>query len=386
MPLVRMQKENIPSIDSLIYEQAKAEAIFKSIGEGVIATDETGKISRVNRVALHILGYAEKELIGQWFPKVIGAYDAYGTPVDLIDRPISKAFINGAAINDKTFYKTKAGSLIPVAVSVSPIMMHGYPLGAVEIFRDISIENEIDRMKSEFISLASHQLRTPLSAINSYVRMLGDGFRGPLNEGQLEYVNIIVNSIDRMNELINSLLNVSKIEAGKMEVNMSKVDATGLIRGIIDEQVSSAKQKDILLKIKVPSEPFVVVCDPLLMREVCVNLLSNAIKYTPENGRVSVRLSERGGNLAYSVRDTGYGIPLKAQVNLFTKFFRAENILDKDTTGTGLGLYMVKQITDMLGGTLHFKSQEGSGSMFMFKVPIDGGRHKYKIKVNDSKL
>lgn len=113
-------------------------------------------------------------------------------------------------------------------------------------------------------------------------------------------------------------------------------------------------------------------CDPLLLREIGVNLLSNAIKYTPQNGRITIRLAVKNKDLVYTVRDTGYGIPTKAQPNLFTKFFRAENIMDKDTTGTGLGLYMVKQITDMLGGTLHYKSKEGAGSLFLFRVPIDG--------------
>ena len=160
-----MEQNNIQSEDTLKFEQQEvlAEALFNSIGDGAIATDEFGKITRINPTALRILGYTEREMIGSWFPKKIIALTDNETPINLIDRPITKAFLTGRTIIEKTYYRKKNGQKIPVAVTVSPIMLANKPVGAIEVFRDITLEFEVDRMKSDFISLASHQLRTPLS-------------------------------------------------------------------------------------------------------------------------------------------------------------------------------------------------------------------------------
>jgi signal transduction histidine kinase len=201
--------------------------------------------------------------------------------------------------------------------------------------------------------------------------MLDDGYQGELNDGQKQYMKIIIQSISRMNELINALLNVSKIEAGKMAVNVSRIDVVSLIDGIVKEQQSAMDAKQIKFKMRLPDQPLLMMSDPLLLREIIANLVSNAIKYTPPQGRVSVRLNTRDGSVVFAVRDTGYGIPEKYQSSIFTKFFRADNIMDKDTTGSGLGLYMVKQLTEMLHGTLHFKSKENAGSVFLVHLPIE---------------
>src|SRR5579862_5018961 len=155
---------------------AEAEALFRSIGDGAIATDAFGHITRVNPTALEILGVTAEEALGQWFPRVVPIVRNDGTPMPLIERPIVKMFLTGRAISEKAIYRSKDGRNIPVSITVSPIIIGGKPVGAIEVFRDITIENEIDRMKSEFISLASHQLRTPLSTIKTYAHMLSEGY------------------------------------------------------------------------------------------------------------------------------------------------------------------------------------------------------------------
>ncbi len=178
---------------SNIEQQAEAEALFTSIGDGAISTDEFGRITRINPVAQDILGYSEAELIGEWFPKKIIAVNSSDVVVNLIDRPITKAFLTGRPISEKMYYRRKDGQRIPVAISVSPILLDGKPLGAVQVFRDITFEQEVDRMKSEFISLASHQLRTPLSAIKTYSHMLVDGYMGELTQTQKNhFVQLLV--------------------------------------------------------------------------------------------------------------------------------------------------------------------------------------------------
>src|SRR5689334_13172123 len=193
-------------------QRARAEALFHSIGDGAISTDEFGRITRVNPVARHILGYKKSELIGMWFPKVIIAVTPDDRPVNLIDRPITKAFLTGRPIVEKTHYRRKNGQRIPVAVNVSPILVDGKPRGAIEVFRDISFEQEVDRMKSEFISLASHQLRTPLSAIKTYSHMLVSGYMGEVTAEQRKSLETILGAADRMNELISTLLNITRME------------------------------------------------------------------------------------------------------------------------------------------------------------------------------
>src|SRR5438270_10802709 len=203
---------------SINSQQAESEALFTSIGDGAIATDEFGRITRVNPMALMILGYKESDLIGQWFPKKIVAVDSSGNNISLINQPITRAFLTCKSISEKMYYRTNDGNIIPVYTNVSPIMLNDVPIGAIEVFRDITFEQEVDRMKSEFISLASHQLRTPLSAIKTYSHMLADGYMGELNPSQKKSLNTVLGAVNRMNELISTLLNITRIESGTIVI------------------------------------------------------------------------------------------------------------------------------------------------------------------------
>src|SRR5882757_8756894 len=197
---------------TLVAEQrAQAEALFNSIGDGAIATDEFGKITRINPTALRILGYKESEVMHKWFPRMFVAVNEFDEPVNLIDRPITQTFLSGRSVSKKMWYRTKTGGNVPVSVTTAPIILGGRPIGAIEVFRDITLENEVDRMKSEFISLASHQLRTPLSAIKTYAHMLIEGYMGPLEPSQRKALQTVVVATNRMNELISTLLNITRI-------------------------------------------------------------------------------------------------------------------------------------------------------------------------------
>lgn len=369
-PLISRLADVKRSAESLEEAQARADALFLSIGVGAIATNEDGRIYRINDVALEILGYKKEELLGKWFPKAIVSVDESGENIPLINRSITRAFLTGGPIREKTHYKTKSGDDVPVAVTVSPIMLRGKPIGAVEVFYDTAHEDEVDRMKSEFISIASHQLRTPLSAINTYANLLSSGYEGDLSEGQQAQMQIIISSVNRMNELINTLLDISQLEAGTLSVQLRQTDIKNLLGKTVKELNELAKAKGIHLKVTCPAQDIVMNCDPLLLGEIYTNLISNAIKYTPDNGSVKVGLDVKENDIVFKVDDTGYGIPKAMQDQVFTKFFRGSNIQKKDTTGTGLGLYMVKQIADVLGGKLWFKSQENKGTSFCFALPL----------------
>lgn len=352
-------------------QQAEAEALFTSIGDGAISTDEFGRITRVNPTAQYLLGYAEDELVGAWFPKKIVAVNFDDTRVNLIDRPITKAFLTGRPVSDKVYYLRKDGRKLPVAITVSPILLGGKPLGAIEVFRDITLEQEVDRMKSEFISLASHQLRTPLSAIKTYTHMLADGYMGDLNNAQKNSLDTIIRASDRMNELISTLLNITRMESGTIAVTMKTVRMDGLAEEVVKELSLMAGGKSIKLASSVtPKAGITVTTDALILKEVMTNLVSNAIKYTPEKGRVDIRLRKRSGSAIVEITDSGWGIPEFAQDQIFSKFFRAHNIVKRETTGTGLGLYLVKGLVDAVGGRVWFKSQEGKGTSFFISLPL----------------
>jgi PAS domain S-box-containing protein len=351
------------------HDAVRLEALFASIGEGIIATDELGTITHINQTALAMLGCRRSDLIHKPFLSVIIAVHDNGKPIDAYDRSIVKAFQTGKRVSARSLYLKKDGSLIPVQVTVAPIISRRHPIGAIEVFRDLTTEIESDKLKSDFISIASHQLRTPLSAINMYTRMLKDGLAGELSPEQLPYIQTILNSVERMNTLIDTLLNITRIEAGNINIKLRSVRIDSLARDILTEFLPAAREKHITLTADIPASMKPITTDALLVKEICANLLSNAIKYTPDGGMVHFELSEKSGEMCWKVTDTGYGIPLKEQKNIFLKFFRAENITDKDVSGTGLGLYLIKNLAEGLGGNLWFESKENAGSTFYFTLP-----------------
>lgn len=351
-------------------QSAQAEAIFSSIGDGAISTDEYGRITRINKVAQKLLGYRSEEVVGGWFPKIIISVDDHGQPTNLIDRPITRAFLTGKPISERANYKTKNGESIPVSTTVAPILIGDKPVGAIDIFRDISVEDEIDRMKSEFISLASHQLRTPLSAIKTYSHMLLDGYMGELNVSQRKSLRTIISASNRMNELISTLLNITRIENGTIAIMPKVIRVNKLVDEIIKELSLLTGDKNIELTYEVIGKnPAVAKTDPLILKEVISNLVNNAVKYTPDNGKVHVKIQPKEKDIIIEVSDTGWGIPEEAQDQIFSKFFRATNVVHRETSGTGLGLYLVKGLIDNIEGNIWFKSVEGEGTTFYVTIP-----------------
>jgi PAS domain S-box-containing protein len=345
------------------------DALFTSIGDGAIATDEVSRIVRINKAALNILGYTREDVINKWYPGTIVAVNEDGSEVSLLDRSISKAFITGKSITENSYYLNKNGQKIPVSITVSPILIDGRPVGAINLFRDITQEYEIDRIKSEFISLASHQLRTPLSSIKTYSHMLLEGFMGALNEDQIKALESVVDASDRMNQLTDTLLNITRIEAGSMTISKKEVEICSLAEKVIKEQSLDAEAKNISVTLNAPKKSTLVNTDKFIIKEILTNLLSNAIKYTPDNGKVSIEIKSAKDEVVCRVVDTGIGIPKNAQEQIFDKFYRAPNVAERDTTGTGLGLYLIKSLADRINIPIWFESEEGKGSTFCFSLP-----------------
>jgi len=354
------------------YDESYIETLFASVGVGLIATDSSGDINFINDAALDMFGWSRNAAIRERYTNVIRPVHEDGTPFDSVDRPIVQAYMAGQSITARMMFKRKDDSLLPAVETVSPIMVHGRPTGAIAAFRDISQEIEADRMKSDFISLASHQLRTPLSSINIYAQLLDEGRAGGMNAQQKLFIRTILSSTKRMNELINTLLNITRIEAGNITIDIHEVRLDKLVRDVLSESKPSIAEKNLKLRRNIEPRLQPISTDDLLVREVFVNLLTNAIKYTPDGGDIIVGLKTTKYSYMLSVSDTGYGIPRTAQKRIFTKFFRASNILTQDASGTGLGLYLAKMIAENLGGDVWFESIQNKGSTFYFSLPKHG--------------
>jgi PAS domain S-box-containing protein len=323
-----------------------------------------------------MLGYQKAELIGHWFIEAVVAVNEDGSIVDNQHRPIAKAYLTGRTITERIYYMRKDGTIIPVLVNVSPILMRGKPLGAILIFRDMSEEMQNDRLKMDFIGIASHQLRTPLTAVITYAHMLEENFGGKLSDIQLSFVNVIITASRRMNELVGTLLNITRIEAGNIRIEPKLVQIGNIIQEILDELKPEADSKRIQLNLQVQTELERIKTDRLLAHEVFANVISNAIKYTPPGGKILVTITDRFNDIVVSVKDNGYGIPVEDQRFIFIKFFRSSDAMKHDVSGTGLGLYLTKVLVDNLGGEIWFKSLKNKGTTFFVSLPLSGLERK----------
>lgn len=230
---------------------------------------------------------------------------------------------------------------------------------------------ELDRLKSEFISTAAHQLRTPLSAVKWTLKMIIDGDLGVINSEQKTFLMQGYQSNERMIDLVNDLLNVARIEEGRFGYKFSLVQLEDLIENIIQEFVHRIEEKKIRFSFNKPPKPLAKAkIDPAKLRLVISNLIDNAIKYTPEMGEVTVSMKYDTNNIELSVKDSGIGIPKDQQNRLFTKFFRSDNALRMQTEGSGLGLFIVKNIIEKHKGKVRVESEENKGATFTFTLPI----------------
>src|SRR3989344_5302487 len=369
--------------------RAKEKAILMSIGDGIIATDEKGSITVINKVAEKLLDIKSEKVIGKVFSEVLLLEDEKGVSIPLQKRPISMALAGTTTTTTTTagsayYYARKDKTKFPVAIMVTPIILDEKIIGAIEVFRDITQEKEIDKAKSEFVSLASHQLKTPPTAIKLLTERMLSGKTGKLTEKQKEYLNDVYSENQRSIELVNALLNVSRIEMGAFTIQLSEKNICAVVQSVIYELKSAIDKKQLRLEEIHQQKNISLLIDEPLFRMVLSNLVINAVNYTAEGGTIHIECKEGnkgealGGKLLAEnsfvvvVSDTGYGIPKNQQNKLFTKFFRADNAREKHTDGTGLGLYIVKSILDNSGGSIWFTSEENKGTTFYVVIPMTG--------------
>jgi len=375
--------------EKLDYAKIKEEALANDLkkfklavdnaSELIVIADPEGILIYGNKAMETITGYTVAEAIG----KKTGALWKTPKPIEYYKKFWETIKIQKQTFKSEIQNRRKNGQLYTSMISVSPILdKNGGILYFIGIERDVTKEKEIDKVKTEFVSLASHQLRTPLSAVNWYTEMLLAGDAGTVTPDQRKYLKEIYKSNQRMVDLVNALLNVSHLELGTFAIEPELTDLTQLTQSVIDEQKPQIDEKKIKISSSFEKAIPRILVDQKLRRIVIQNILSNAVKYTPEGGTVELFLSidKKTKNLLLKVSDTGYGIPKHQQDKIFSKFFRADNIRGKDTEGTGLGLYIVKSIIEHSGGDVWFESEENKGSTFFVTLPPEGMKKKEGTK------
>lgn len=334
-----------------------------------------GKVTLLNKMAIKLLGRGLDPNAGrEQHTEVYKLEKADGTAYPTAQNPATITFTKQIpATKDDIVIHRPDGVKVPIKDTTAPIFdAKGKMTSVIAVIEDIGKEKEIDRMKTEFISLASHQLRTPLSAMKWNLEMLLDGEFGKLNKEQKEITKDVDDSNERMIALVNSLLNVSRIESGRIMVDPVPTDLKELIDGVRKEIVNKVEEKKQTLIISVNEHMGKIMLDPKLIRQVYMNLLTNAVKYTPEGGEITVFVSKTKDEILSQVSDNGYGIPAKDKDRVFQKFYRGENITKIVTDGNGLGMYLIKAIIESSKGKIWFESTEGKGSSFWFTLPQTG--------------
>lgn len=343
------------------------EAVENSF-DHIVFTSLDGEIIYANKAVEKTTGFSHNEMIGQT-PRLWGGqmpkefYEEFWETI----KYKKKRFI-GEVVN-----RRKNGELYDAAVQVIPILGD---MGEIKFFvgieRDITEDKGVEKIKSEFVSIASHQLRTPATGVKWFTELLLDKKNiGNLTEEQVQYLQEISDSNDRMLKIINDLLNVSKIESGsKFIINITSSDASKLIDdeikyvSILAEKTNVSVKKDKSIPKKL-----IMDIDAEKFAQVFKNLLDNAVKYSPEKGEVLIGMDEKDGVITFYVKDNGIGIPEKQRERVFEKFFRADNVLKADTDGTGLGLYIVKEIVEGHNGSIRFETEVGKGTTFFVSFP-----------------
>ena len=359
------------------------ELILSAAGEGIYGLDLKGRITFVNPAAARMVGWQPEELIGQPEHDILYHIKPDGSPYPHEDCPIHAAFEDGELhhVSDEVFWR-KDGTSFPVEYTSTPIREFGELVGAVVVYRDISErrraeerleqalkkERDYNQLQRQFVSMASHEIRTPLAIIDGSAQRI---IRRKDNMTRIELVekaDKIRSAVGRMTALIESFLSMARFDAGKVEMNPEPCDLAKLIETVCERQAGISKSHDVSIDVSGLASN-IVIADPKLLDQVFTNLVSNAVKYSPSDPRVEVRAWTEGDHVAVAVRDYGVGIPTDDLPQLFTRFFRAGTATG--IAGSGIGLYLVKQLVDMHRGRIDVESVKGEGSIFTLRLDSD---------------
>jgi PAS domain S-box-containing protein len=346
-----------------VREKNKTMTMIENLTDGILLLNNRNEVGIISPLVLDFFRKTKEEIVGK-------------NIIDLFNNEELKQ-IREILIDDK---KKKINKVVKKEISIgkrmdieaTSVFLEGEGEGGVLIIlHDVTRDKLVEKMKTEFVSIAAHQLRTPLSAIKWTLRMVLDGDTGEITAEQKELLEKTYVSNERMISLINDLLNVTKIEEGRFLYKQQLASLEEITSIVIENSQELLKMKKMSLTFDKPQEALPLVSVDKEKMELAVqNLLENAIKYTPEGGQINISLQREDGNVLFRIKDTGVGIPDSQRSRIFTKFFRGDNVIRMETEGSGLGLYTASNIVEAHKGKIWFDSKEGQGTSFYFTIPI----------------
>ena len=377
---IRRQKtdDNTSSLENkLSAVESKSDVVINAIDDGVLAISKDGNIELINPSAQQIIGWDQGDALGLNWKSVLKLVTSDGKDVEDLENPIAQSLSkNQPTHNDKLFLLTSSEKRILVSIVSSPVGTEGE--GVIVVFRDITKEKAEEREQAEFISTASHEMRTPVASIEGYLGLALNPATAHIDEKARDFITKAHESAQHLGRLFQDLLDISKVEDGRMKNNPKIINVNEFLKNIFDGLATKADEKqlnyifmpDIIDEGKEKSlQPiFYANIDPDHFREVVSNLIENAIKYTP-SGEVVVNVTGDDKQISVSVKDSGIGIPAEDIPHLFQKFYRVDNSDTREIGGTGLGLYLSRRLAEAMSGNLRVESKYKEGSTFYLEIP-----------------
>jgi PAS domain S-box-containing protein len=365
--------------EELRKSEHKYRAIINTTAEGFWLFDTDLNTIDLNKSLANILGWSRKEILNKKvFEFIKEEYQAaFKKKIESIFTTENNKF--------EAVFTSKDGQNVHAILNTTTFMGENKNSGKVSAFlSDISMMKHtertlikandelkrLDQLKSEFTFTVSHELRTPLTSIKNAVDLLSSGRAGPFNTDQKSFLNMAARNIDRLADLVNDILDLSKLQSGKMSVESSEISLETVTSNVIATFTPQAEKSSIKLELDCPQNIPPVYADPKRIEQILCNLMSNALKFTPEKGLILLSIQKDDEMVEVSVTDSGIGIPMEEQENVFSRFYQVGSSLNKTTQGTGLGLSISKELVEMLGGSISVESEPGKGSCFSFKLPI----------------
>ena len=365
--ITRARKEAMARVEE---QTQRLIAIFRSATDGIVTLNESGSIETINPAAAHMFGYEPDALLRRDIGSLLEVAPDQGEAQSFLAR-LRRRRSDDAGQVQEIAGKRSDGSIFPTDVALSPVIFADGKR-YLAIIRDATERKQVEQMKSEFVSTVSHELRTPLTSIAGSLGLLSGGAAGQLPDRAARLISIAHGNSERLVRLINDILDIEKIESGKMKFDITDIALAPLIEQAIHEQAASAAAQDVTLAQGPEGSEARVYADADRLMQVLTNLLSNAIKFSPPGGTVRIETSQLDRRYRISVRDEGPGIPDEFRGRIFSKFAQADSTDTRQKGGTGLGLSIVREIVNRLGGAVSFDSSPGEGTSFHVDIPAAG--------------
>ncbi len=371
---------------SLIDTKQKADIIINSISDGVLLIGANNLIQVFNPGAAKISTWPQNEAAGLDYRSVMKFVDSKNQALPDSLHPIYQTLSTGNSVRDNTaILLTKNGTPLSVDVGVSPLVENNKVIGAVAILRDVEEQRKQEKQRADFISTASHEMRTPVAAIEGYLALALNDKVSKIDAKARSYLDKAHASTQHLGKLFQDLLTSAKADDGRLSNHPIVIEMGDFVEKLVEDLRFSAEKKGLLLELlmgghqrtdantidvskKVVKPLLYVHVDPDRLREVITNLFDNAVKYT-ESGRISIGITGDKDVVQFHIADTGPGIPKEDQSHLFQKFYRVDNSATRTIGGTGLGLYICRKIVELYGGRIWVESEPGKGSTFYINLP-----------------